>query len=123
LGSKTEEESHHENPKGLEVKKKRYMTGAIVVVLVLVLYYVIDYAVISNIVRRHVGKNLDAALQSVAQVQPSILTSLAPLNRQSDIFNNFDNRYLVVNPSSYFVRKQVENATWLGINNDLLSPI
>jgi len=100
------------------LKRKKYLVGALVAILVCVLYYVADYAVVSRNVRSHVEDKLAAALDGVAQMQPSQLTAIAPLNFQSDIYNTINNSYRVINPDSYFVKRQVENNTWLGLNND-----
>lgn len=121
--SRRSEEAVYQNRGRTQLKKKRYVFGAVVAVLVCELYYVIDYTVVSGNVRRHVEKNLAIALQGVAQMQPSQLTAMAPTNFRSDIYNDINSSYRVVNSDSYFVQKQVEDNTWLALNNDPSSPI
>ncbi|KPV43485.1 hypothetical protein AN477_11665 [Alicyclobacillus ferrooxydans] len=53
---------------------RRYVISGITIILALILYYVIDYAVVANNVRSHVKSALSTTIQSVGQLTPSLLT-------------------------------------------------
>jgi p-aminobenzoyl-glutamate transporter AbgT len=106
------------------VTKRHYMTAAIVVVIVLVLYYVIDYAVVSSNVRKHVESALSTTIQSVGQLTPAQFNALVPAGVSQDrLYINEDNRWLVVDPNSVFVKQRIEYDTWSALNQDHSSPI
>ncbi|WP_258110092.1 hypothetical protein [Alicyclobacillus sp. SP_1] len=103
---------------------RRYVISGITIILALILYYVIDYAVVANNVRSHVKSALSTTVQSVGQLTPSQFKSLVPAGvTQERLFMNLDNRWLVVDPNSVFVKQRIEYLTWSELNQGSSSPI
>ncbi|QSO54220.1 hypothetical protein JZ785_10885 [Alicyclobacillus curvatus] len=125
LGRRAEDKRLHQlNQTGVTSVKnnRRYKRGAIAIILVLLLYYVIDYSVVSSNVRSHVKSALATTIQSVGQLTPTQFKSLVGVS-QDRLFINEDNRWLVVDPNSVFVKQRVEYLTWSQLNKGSSSPI